>query len=342
MKDPKIVEAYDRLAPDEAVKARMLRRILEKKDAQTAKTPGRSPLRIILPIAAAIALVAALSIGGFAARGNKWRLPEPESYTPDPENGSIISVHDTNKYDAPPAEGDTVLPLSDEDFLRKTVEFLRSAGFADVELRDLTVARQKNLYWDREETEVYFDREGIKSSVRFDSESGYLIGFTGIDYVTEEAAACTSQAEADALALSYYQRLPVPQGYVQVHCEQYDEQYWTYDYCREVEPGIFNQYEMARISINPVSGQLVGCRVFYVPLLDDHEPGDHSLTQAEAEAVIADRLPEGMVLRKAEMPRPPVSPDGAGTWNTSGRIRNSPTGSSSWWISTQESFWAET
>ena len=72
-------------------------------------------------------------------------------------------------------------------------------------------------------------------------------------------------------------------------CEKYDEQYWTYDFCREVEPGLYSWYECVRISINPVSGELEGCHVFYVPLLDDHQEGDQPLTEAQALDVVRAR-----------------------------------------------------
>ena len=88
------------------------------------------------------------------------------------------------------------------------------------------------------------------------------------------------------------------------HVEKYDEQYWSYEYCREVEPGVFNQYEMVRVAINPVSGRLTGCTVFYVPLLDDHEPGQERISQQDAEQTVQSSLPElldGMTLTKAEV-----------------------------------------
>jgi hypothetical protein len=55
--------------------------------------------------------------------------------------------------------------------------------------------------------------------------------------------------------------------------------------CREVLPGLFSYYEMVRISVNPVSGRLVGCNVFYFPLLDDHAQGDVPLSREEAVAL---------------------------------------------------------
>ena len=69
-----------------------------------------------------------------------------------------------------------------------------------------------------------------------------------------------------------------------------------------MEPGVFNQYEMVRVAINPVSGRLTGCVVFYVPLLDDHEPGQERISQEQAEQIAQSLQPElldGMTLVRA-------------------------------------------
>ena len=88
------------------------------------------------------------------------------------------------------------------------------------------------------------------------------------------------------------------------HVEHYDEQYWSYDFCREAAPGIYSAYECVRIAINPVSGALNGVNVFYVPLLDDHVPEDEALTREQAQAA-AQACPElhldGYRLREAEI-----------------------------------------
>jgi hypothetical protein len=125
----------------------------------------------------------------------------------------------------------------------------------------------------------------------------------GIDWQLEENTSCSTDADAAKLAQRFYEALPVEQGYALTHVEKYDGQYWSYEYCREVEPGIFNQYEMVRVAINPVSGRLTGCTVFYVPLLDDHAPGQERITQEQAEQIVLDNIPkevEGMNMTQAE------------------------------------------
>ena len=213
-------------------------------------------------------------------------------YTPDPEHGNVL-VHTEQRYSLPPqteaaAPGESAIPseepeaLSDLYFIEKARSILSRAGVPGPEAGEAAVRRQTHLYWNREEAEVSWRLNDIPYSVTFDAQTGVFIGMDGIDWVIEDAAACSTQAQADELARRYYESLPVEQGYVMRSCEKYDEQFWSYDFCREVEPGLFSWYECVRVAINPVSGALVNCRVFYVPLLDDHQPGDVPLTEAQA------------------------------------------------------------
>ena len=303
--------AYDAAAPDPNTVARIYDSILQAADAEP--TPRRRQLlRRVVLAAACIALIAALAIGGYAAY-QKWSLPDPEPLVPD-ENGGFYEEHTRMEYTVPPtAAPDSGAPettaepaslLSDEALMLRSLEILQQAGLEGVRPETMTVIRQKHLYWDREESVVSFLYNGLQTSVTFDAETGVFLGMSGIDWVLEDVRACETRAEADALARRYYESLPVEQGYVLRGCEQYDEQFWSYDFCREVEPGLLSDYECVRISINPVSGQLIGTTVFYVPLLDDHAPGDVPLTQSEAEAIAEARLGEtlqnGYVLRSAE------------------------------------------
>lgn len=68
-------------------------------------------------------------------------------------------------------------------------------------------------------------------------------------------------------------------------CEKYDEENWMYDFCREVEPGVYSWFECVRLRVNPVSGEACFIKAFYVPILDDHKPEDVPLTKEEALAV---------------------------------------------------------
>ena len=302
MKHDKIIAAYDKAAPSLATEVRILYRVLNGSPEEKA-VRRRPLLRRALAAAACVALLAALVGAGYAAY-EKWRLPAPEPYTPDPDHYNV-QVHEEHTYapqsseTAPEEPGSTATapavtepePLSDAFFLQRAKAVLIQAGIEPDEDATVTVRRQKNLYWDREEVEVSWPKEGMPISVSFDAEQGVFIGMVGIDWVLSDAAACSTQAEADALARRYYESLPVEQGYVLASCEKYDEQFWSYDFCREVEPGLYSWYECVRVAINPVSGGLEFCKVFYVPLLDDHEPGDVPLTQEEALAIALEKNP---------------------------------------------------
>ena len=296
-----IQTAYQTAAPDEAAAVRIFERVQNEAEARDTARKARPVLRRIAAVAAVIAALALLATGGWAAY-QRWFLPEPEPYTP-PENGGFYLEHERNEYTTPvPPDPESASPdggtapvnisvsaadpepLSDAFLMRRALEILSDAGMEGPTPESMTVVRQKHLYWDREEAVVSCTYNGLQTSVKFDAETGVFLGMSGIDWVLDDACACRTQAEADALALRYYESLPVQQGYVMQGCEKYDEQFWSYDFCREVLPGIFSSYECVRISINPVSGKLTGTTVFYVPLLDDHEPGEPSLTQPEAEA----------------------------------------------------------
>ncbi len=290
MKNDKIVQAYDRAAPDLQTEARIWAEVARAAERTEARSTKRHPvLRRALLAAACVALLAGLVTAGYAAY-EKWKLPEPEPYTLDPEHGNI-SVHTEQIYPAVPTEDGapaTQTPepgtetLSDAWFIQRGREILAKAGIEAITDDAVTVRRQKHLYWNREEVEVSYPdgEDGIE--VVFDAERGVFLGMTGIRWVLSDTAACRTQAEADELARRYYESLPVEQGYVMTSCEKYDEQFWSYDFCREVEPGLYSWYECVRVSINPVAGTLEDCVVFYVPLLDDHEPDDVPLTGEEA------------------------------------------------------------
>ena len=318
MKHDRILAAYDKAAPDARTRAAIYTRVLAKADEESSQA-RRPVLRRVLIAAAITALTVALGTAGYAAY-QKWRLPEPE---PLPTGVGFYELHESSEYLAPDTEkvSETAAPLSDESFMLRAREILTQAGVENVNPQTMTVVRQKNLYWDREEVEVRFDREGVQTSVRFDAESGVFLGMHGIDWQLEGAAACQTQAEADALALRYYESLPVEQGYVLLGCEKYDAQYWSYDFCREVEPGLYNEYEMVRVAINPVSGELTGCVVFYVPLLDDHEPGDEPITEAQAEQIARENA--GLDLSEYKLVRCEKAV-GHPNWNYTGHALDTP------------------
>ncbi len=300
MNEFQIPEAYQKAAPPADAEDRIWQRIAEQ--AGQSRSHQKHPaLRRAALIAASLALLAGLLTVGYATF-IKWRLPEPKPYVPDESNGNI-QIHAESTYSipsgtsAPNTEGtgeastEAAAPLSDEFFLNRALEILREAGVGDVDQTTVAVRRQKHLAWNREEVEVACSQKDTPISVTFDAERGVFLGMSGIDWVLSGTEACSTQAEADALARRYYEALPVSQGYQMASCEKYDEQFWSYDFCREVEPGLYSWYECVRISINPVSGRLTGCRVFFVPLLDDHQPEDVPLTEEEAKQLVEEKLP---------------------------------------------------
>lgn len=276
-----IKAAYDGAAPGQETAQKMLQNIR----AFRRPAPRRFGLRRALTAAACVAVVAALSLAGLAGY-ERWVLPKPETYTPSPEGGSW-EIHSQTEETAP-VTGETAPEMyTDAWFLTRAAELLKQAGLGDVDTDRMTVKWQKDLGWDREEVEITYPDSDVPTTVRFDAESGYLLHLSSIDMVqVPETAVCETLEEAIELARAYYERLPVPQGYVYTDCTEYDDQYWSLEFCREVSEGLYNPYEMVRIGLNPVSGRLVGLNVFYVPLLDDHGPGDEPLTREQAEAAV--------------------------------------------------------
>lgn len=283
MRDQRITAAYDKAFPDRDTICRIYSGVLAEAEQETAETPkGHPVLRRILLAAACVALMATLLTAGYAAY-ETWRLPAPEAYTPDTEYGQI-QVHGETEYTMPTGGSSQAdpEPLSDAYFLLRGKEVLSQAGIQNIDDTKVSLRRQKQLAWDREEVELFYTVEEQPISLRFDAERGVFLGMSGINWSLSDTAACHTQAEADALAQRYYESLPVEQGYQMTSCEKFDEQFWSYDFCREVEPGLYSSYECVRVAINPVSGELAHCVVFYAPLLDDHQEGDQPLTEEEA------------------------------------------------------------
>ncbi len=273
----KIRAGFDAVAPTDSELTALYGRILLQAEQRRLPRRGR---RWVLMAAAAIALLALLSTAGYAAY-QRWFLPEPTEYVQDDENPGIYHILETNTYTQPLETEGPDAPLSDSAFLQQAAELLDRVGL-QVDASQMTVVRQENLYWDRTEAEVRFDRDEIHTSVTYNADTGALLAMSGIDWV--EQPPVQDWASVEELARRYYALLPVPQDYVLQAREEYDPQFWSFDFCREAAPGIYSYYEMVRISVNPVSGRLTGVNVFSVPLLDDHTPADVPLTQDQAEA----------------------------------------------------------
>lgn len=287
MKNQNIVRAYDHIQPEDSVYNRVLAQVNHRLSAER-QARRQLRLRRIVLAAACIALFIALSTITIATY-EQWHLPQPSTYT-SPDGGNLDihreeTYHYTGETTPDEPEANDTQAWTDQQFIEAAVAILELAGLEDVDTSELKVRRQSNLYYDREEAEVFFLNGEILTTVRFHAQTGSLISLSSVDYTTTGEAVCQTEAEAEALAKDYYSRLPVPQTYVLTGYEVYDEQYWSYSFCREVMEGLFSYYEMVRISINPVSGRLTGCNVFHIPLLDDHSPEDVPLTQEEAEAM---------------------------------------------------------
>lgn len=283
----KIKNAYDAVQPDAAAADTMLQAI--RAQAAARKPQKKRPVRALILVAACVAGLALLGTAGYGVY-QRWHLPEPETY-PFNENGAW-DVHETANLtmETIPSSNDTE-PLTDEYFAARAKEILSLVGQESRVSADIKITRQEHLGWAREEVEVTFtDAELSPVSVTFDAEDGTLLSLSGFEWAREGAQPCATKAEAEALATAYYEALPVPQGYVLQSCTEFDEAYWSFDFCRDVGGGIYSYYEDVRIAIDPQLGTLNGCVVFHVPLLDDHEPGDVPLTQVQAEQIAAQAL----------------------------------------------------
>ena len=269
----KIQNAYNIIRPEAGVQERIWANLEKQVDFAQPKRVGRK----LLIFAAAAAI---LACGGFAVY-QAWRLPEPEHYEPDPEGGIYnVQTEILYEYEDAQTEGQDTSEPEDAYFLAQAVQILQAVGLEDVDTSLMRLVRQENLIYGRQEAEVFFENDTVRTSVKFDASFGHLLSLSSIDWLIESEPTDRDPGE---LAQEYYEKLPVVQGYVRMEqVEEYDEQYWSYSFCKEVQPGLFSYYEMVRIAVNPVSGRLVGCNVFYFPLLDDHRAEDVPLTQEQA------------------------------------------------------------
>lgn len=292
MKHEKFIHSYDKIQPDGAEKDRMRDAVLRCGRSQKELRSGEVHIRtrwrkrMIVPLAACFALLLAVAAAGGAVY-QRWFLPEPMPY----EQGSngIFDVQGEKDYtwEQLPQDGSSEEneQLTDADFIQKAVEILKLAGLTDVDTQAMRVRRQTHLKYGREEAEVFFTENEVKTTVCFHAGTGTLLSLSSIDWIEAEGQACATEEEGGKAAQGYYETLPVEQGYTLTGCTQYDEQYWSFEFTREVADGLYNAYEAVRIAINPLNGRLAGCNVFFFPLLDDHLEGDEPLTQEEAEKI---------------------------------------------------------
>lgn len=157
-----------------------------------------------------------------------------------------------------------------------------------VDADSLTVTRQKNQTWNREEVEVSLPNgEDSPATATFDAADGVLIHIVAFDRY-EPGEAPMSEAEALAVAQEFYDTLPYARGYEYTHLEQYDEDCWSFSFSKPYEiegEKIYSEYEQVRIAIDPRTGSFLMSNCFYVPLLDDHDPGAQPLTMEQAKQI---------------------------------------------------------
>ncbi len=253
-----------------------------------AGTARRTAFRLGL-VAAAMAVLSVGVIGAYT----RWHMPD----TGQTYQGEPIQVHETQIYTVPKQETETqtqppAAELSDQWFLEQAQQVLRQVDRLDLDAEQLTLTRQENQLWSREEVLVSFSEDdGQSRDVCFDAASGYLIGVTAWG-AAEENGAPMSQEEALAVAQGYYDALPYARGYEFSYVEKFDDHAWMFDFDKPMEISlsgkahtIKSDYEQVRITIDPCTGEFILSNCFYVPLLDDHEPGAEPLSQAQAQQI---------------------------------------------------------
>lgn len=280
---------------EETNKIRMHNKRAEIRSMHTHKSSRR--MSRILIIAAVIAVM--LTISGFAVY-TYWHMPDKgETYT-----GDNIQTHDVNSYPVPEQTEnnttDTTEPpdtehsaLSDEWFIDKAIYVLNTVNKLDIDASQLTVTRQTNQQWNREEVLVSFsDTENRTSDAKFEAESGCLIKVTAFD---KEITGDTPMSDSDALAIAqnYYDILPYAKGYSFDYVEKVDDHGWMYHFDKPMQvilwgesQTIYSDYEQVRIVIDPCSGTFQLSNCFYVPLLDDHSSETEPIKQEEAITIV--------------------------------------------------------
>ena len=257
---------------------------IQKRFRQKIRRPSRTVTRVL----AACAAAAVLSIGVWAGY-TRWRMPEePQTYP-----GNNIQVHGENTLDPAQAStaGQETTPLTDQWFLTQAITVMEQIGKGNLSQTPATVTRQTNQSWSREEVVVSFSAGETPRDVTFDGETGHLIGVTAFDTFRDGG---TPMDEADALAIAqgYYDALPYAEGYVFHRVEKFDGESWMYCFDRPIDVTLWGQkqtlysaYEEVRIIIDPCTGAFQDSHCFYVPLLDDHQPGDEPLAEDQAREI---------------------------------------------------------
>ena len=268
---------------------------------QAERPPRRKRRRGGLLLLAAV--IALFSCAGVLA-AQRWSRPRAEKY-----QGEIVKVQGETAYsrdedgtytpDTPPEQAQPETGMTEQQALMRALEVLDTLGCAAQE-DSLTVARETNEYWSREQLRVCFQtQEGTQAEVTFDAQSGYLIGVSNFGTV-QDGGAPMDEASIVAAAEGYYQALPYPQGYVFAGITKFDDAAWMVLFDREVRVTVggetvtlTNDYEQVRITLDPRDGGFLLSNCFYVPLLDDHAEGDLPVSRHQAGELARQKMPDG-------------------------------------------------
>lgn len=244
----------------------------------------RLPVRIAL-LAAVILLLAATAVGVYI----KWRLTPPETYTGDtvkPQTEDHYTYDETTDHYYTP-EGEPA--ATDEAFLTQAADIIALIGGGEVDTSQMTLVHELHERWNRKQVRITFTQDEHEGEVVFDEGTGYLISVTRFTDPVRTVENPLTEAEALAAAQRWYETLPYCQGYVYTYVNPIAEDAWMYSFSRpiEVEIGgetvtLTNDLEEVRISIDPRTGEFQTSNAFFVPLLDDHEPGDVPISQEQA------------------------------------------------------------
>ena len=244
----------------------------------------RLPVRLIL-IAALVAVLAATAVGAYV----KWHLSQPESYSGDtvkPQSQEQYTYDETtDHYYTPIGEP----AATDEAFLEQAAAVITQIGGESIDTSQMELVHELHERWNRNQVRITFILDEHEGEVVFDEATGNLISIRRFTEPVQTVENPLTEAEALAAAQTWYEQLPYCQGYVYTYINPIAEDAWMYSFSRPIDVEIdgqtvtlTNDLEEVRISIDPRTGAFQSSNAFYVPLLDDHEPGDVPITREQA------------------------------------------------------------
>lgn len=284
-------DAFGRLSEDILEETDRSRHPAGEESSHSPRQLGRTALALL-----AAAALLTLGVLGAVTTYSRWHMPtEGETY-----HGEMVETTQVTHYPVPSESMDPEEeePLSDEWFMAQAAAVLTAVNKEDTEASQLKLTRQTNQMWSREEVVISY-LDGLRGDVTFDAQSGYLIHVTAWDRELPQNGTPMSDADALAIAQSYYDALPYARGYEFQYVEKFDDNAWMFEFGKPIEVELWGEvttllsaYEQVRITIDPCVGTFQGSNCFYVPLLDDHAPEDQPLTQEEALATLFEIYPD--------------------------------------------------